>query len=116
MGSYVKAIDADKLQDGNKTKVSVQGHEIMLAMVGGNYYAIDAHCPHIGGDLSAGTLEGVIVTCPRHGSQFDVTDGHNVRWMKGSGLMSKAFNAVSSAKPVKSYQVKVEGDAVMVEI
>lgn len=116
MGSYVKAAATGEFQDGSKKKVNVQGQEIMLARVGGNYYAIGNLCPHMGGDLAAGTLEGTIITCPRHGSQFDITDGHNVRWTKGSGLTSAVFKAVSSAKPVKSFKVKVEGDAVMVEV
>jgi len=116
MGTYVKAANTADLENGAKKKLSVQGREIMLAKAGGAYFAIDNRCPHMGGDLSEGTLEGVIITCPRHGSQFDIMDGHNVRWMKGSGLMSKAFNSISSSKPVKSYKVKVEGDAVMIEI
>jgi 3-phenylpropionate/trans-cinnamate dioxygenase ferredoxin component len=116
MGTFVKAAITAELQNGIKKKVNLQGQEIMLARVGDKFYAIDNRCPHMGGDLSAGKLEGTIITCPRHASQFDITDGHNVRWTSGSGLLSATFKVLSSAKPVKSYKVKVEGDAVMVEI
>jgi len=116
MGAYIKAANTSDFQNGVKRKVIVQGKEIMLAMSGNKYFAIDNRCPHMAGDLSAGTLEGLVITCPRHGSQFDITDGHNVRWMKGSGLMSSALKAVSSSKPVKSYKVKVEGADIMIEI
>jgi 3-phenylpropionate/trans-cinnamate dioxygenase ferredoxin subunit len=116
MGTYVKAGNTGELQSGSKKKVTVEGQEIMLARVGDSYYAIANTCPHLGGDLSAGTLEGKVITCPRHASQFDITDGHNIRWTSGSGIMSAAFKAFSSAKPVKSYKVKVEGGAVMVEV
>jgi 3-phenylpropionate/trans-cinnamate dioxygenase ferredoxin component len=116
MGTYVKAANTSEIKTGSMLKVNVQGQEIILAKVGDNYFAIDNRCPHMGADLSEGNLEGLIITCPRHGSQFDITDGHNVRWMKGSGLMSTALKAFSSAKPVKSYKVKVEGDTVMIEI
>jgi 3-phenylpropionate/trans-cinnamate dioxygenase ferredoxin subunit len=116
MGTYVKAANTSEIENGSKKKVNVQGQEIILAKVGGNYYAIDNRCPHMGAELSEGKLEGLVITCPRHGSQFDITDGHNVRWMKGSGLMSAALKAISSSKPVKSYKVKVEGDSVMVEL
>ena len=116
MGTYVKAANTGELQNGSTKKVNVQGQEIMLARVGDKYYAIDNRCPHMAGDLSAGTLAGTIITCPRHSSQFDITDGHNVRWMKGSGLLSAALKAISSSKSVKSYKVNVEGDAVMIEI
>lgn len=116
MGNYIKAASTSEFQGLNKKKVVVEGQEIMLAMAGGNYYAIANRCAHMGGDLAAGTLEGTIITCPRHGSQFDITDGHNVRWMSGSGLTSAVFKAFSSAKPAKSYKVKVEGDAILVEV
>lgn len=116
MGTYVKAGSTGEFQNGSKQKVNVQGQEIMLARVGDNYYAIGNRCPHMAGDLAAGKLEGTIITCPRHASRFDITDGHNVRWMKGSGLMSTALKALSSSKPVRSYKVKVEGDAILVEV
>ena len=56
-------------------KISVQGKEILIANVNGSFYAIGNACTHEWGDLSAGTLEGNFVTCPRHKSKFDVTTG-----------------------------------------
>ena len=38
-------------------------------------FAIDDVCPHRGGPLSEGYLEGYLVTCPWHGWQYDVTTG-----------------------------------------
>jgi 3-phenylpropionate/trans-cinnamate dioxygenase ferredoxin subunit len=116
MGAYVKAANTGDLQNGAKMKVNVQGQEIMLARVGENYYAIAGRCPHMGGDLAAGTLEGTVITCPRHGSQFDVTDGHNIRWMKGAGMAAAFGKLIRSPRPVKTYPVKVEGDSVMIEV
>jgi 3-phenylpropionate/trans-cinnamate dioxygenase ferredoxin subunit len=100
----------------SKKKVNVQGQEIMLARVGDKYYAIGNRCPHMGGDLAAGKLEGAIITCPRHGSQFDITDGHNIRWMKGSGLAAAMGKVLKAPRPVLPYRVKVEGDAILVEV
>ena len=52
----------------------------------------------MGGKLSQGKLEGTAVTCPRHGSQFDLTDGRVVRWLKESGLVySVAPDPVASS-------------------
>jgi 3-phenylpropionate/trans-cinnamate dioxygenase ferredoxin component len=115
MGTYVKAAAVSDFRAVNKKKVDVQGNEIMLAKVGGNFYAIDNQCPHLKGNLSAGTLEGTIITCPRHASQFDVTDGRNIRWL-GPGIVNAMLKSLSSSKPVKSYKVQVRGDDVMVEI
>lgn len=50
-----------------------------LYHVGGQLYALGDVCPHAGACLSEGMLDGPTLTCPRHGSQFDVTSGQRVR-------------------------------------
>lgn len=57
------------------TEVVIQGEIIALFRVGDDYRALQGTCPHHGGPLGKGTLNGCIVTCPWHGWQFDVTDG-----------------------------------------
>ncbi|MHB8657618.1 MAG: Rieske (2Fe-2S) protein [Solirubrobacteraceae bacterium] len=52
---------------------------IALFHVGGRICAVSDLCPHAGASLSDGELDGEVVTCPRHGSQFRVTDGARVR-------------------------------------
>jgi nitrite reductase/ring-hydroxylating ferredoxin subunit len=47
--------------------------------VGSRFHACADRCPHAGGTLSEGDLEAGVVTCPRHGSQFDVTTGQRLR-------------------------------------
>jgi len=57
---------------------AVAGERILaLFNVAGTIHAIDGICPHQGGPLGQGMLEGCIVTCPWHGWQFDVTTGQN---------------------------------------
>jgi nitrite reductase/ring-hydroxylating ferredoxin subunit len=58
----------------------VEGHEFLLARIKDVYYCTDAYCPHTGGDLSQGTLEGKVLTCPIPHSQFDITVGEVMRW------------------------------------
>ena len=70
----------------------------------------------MGGDLAAGVLEGMIVTCPRHGSQFDIRDGTVIRWLKGSGFSAAALKVTKPKQPLKTYPVKIDGDAIMIEI
>jgi nitrite reductase (NADH) small subunit len=50
---------------------------IALYNVDGAFHALDGVCPHQGGPLGKGTLEGTIVTCPWHGWQFDVCTGQH---------------------------------------
>ena len=57
---------------------TVAGDKIVaLFNVDGTYYALDGVCPHQGGPLGKGVLEGCIVSCAWHGWQFDVTNGQH---------------------------------------
>lgn len=116
MVSFVEVAKVTELEDGTMRKVMVNGHEVLLAKVGESYYAANNRCPHMSGDLSRGKLEGTVVTCPRHSSQFDLKDGSVVRWLKGTGVLSKIGAALKSPRPLTTYRVSVEGDAVFVEI
>jgi len=116
MGAFVPVAKTSELKNGAIKQVNVQGHEILIAQVGNKYYAADNRCLHMGGNLSQGKLEGTVVTCPRHGSQFDLQDGHVVRWLKGSGVVSSVTKAIEGHKQLGIYKVKTEADSIMVEI
>jgi len=116
MAKSIPVSKTGELADGTMKEILTQGLEILLARVGDKYYATGNRCPHLGGKLSQGKLEGTIVTCPRHGSQFDLRDGKTVRWLKGSGLISTLGKAIKPAKPLITYQVRVEGDDIRLEI
>ena len=105
-----------ELEDGAMREVLAQGREILLARVGDKYYAADNRCPHMGGRLSQGKLEGTVVTCPLHGSQFDLRNGQVARWLKGTGLMAMVGKALKSPRPLALYSAKVEDDKILVEI
>lgn len=61
-------------------------------------------------------MEGTIVTCPRHGSRFDLVDGSVARWLQGSGLFSMIGTTLKSPRPLKTYNVKVEHGEILVEV
>lgn len=56
-------------------RIEVGGRPIAVFNVVGQYYAIDDLCPHAGGSLSAGTLNGTTVVCPLHRAQIDCRTG-----------------------------------------
>ena len=58
--------------------VEVAGRELLLANVGGTFHAVSDRCSHEGALLSGGRLDGRVVTCPAHGSRFDVATGRNL--------------------------------------
>ena len=116
MADYRVAGNIADFPAGTPNKVVINQQEILLAQVNGNFYAVADRCPHQKGDLSKGKLEGAVITCPRHASQFDITDGRVVRWLKGSGLISAIGKTLKSEKSLQTYPVKVEGDTVLVEV
>ena len=116
MGKLIRLASIDDLPEGDMKNYQVQDIEILIAKIGGKYYATQNKCPHFGGELSKGKLEGSIVTCPRHGSQFNLTDGSVVRWLKGTGLISSIGKTLKSPQKLITYSVKIEGQDIMVEI
>ena len=99
--------DGNRIQEGGMSGFIINGSKILLAKYKGKYYAIDAKCPHQGGDLSQGTLEGKYVVCPRHRRKTDITNGNHLGGLPFPGQRSKK---------VKSYRVIVEGDGVKVDL
>jgi len=116
MGNYVKAAAAKDLPEGGKQRVKVEGQDIMLVRVGEHYYAVAGRCPHLGGNLAAGQLDGTVITCPLHGSRFDIRDGRVIRWTKGAGLMTALSKVLRPARRLKVYNVRVDGGDILVEL
>jgi len=116
MGEFIEVARADELKDRAMKAVNTAGREILLARVGDKYYAADNRCPHIGGNLSQGKLEGTVVTCPRHGSQFDLNNGQVVRWLRGSGLISALGKALKPPRPLVIYKTKVTSGKILIKV
>jgi nitrite reductase/ring-hydroxylating ferredoxin subunit len=121
----------DGLPDGGMRHLELAGVEVLLARVGGRFYAVGDRCPHEGARLSAGRLDGTIVTCPAHGSRFDVTTGAKVSGpvaerIPGLENLSPRAQALARKKtaemaktPVgdlRTYRVIVEGNRVLVDL
>jgi nitrite reductase/ring-hydroxylating ferredoxin subunit len=107
--TLVKAAETSEIPLGQMKVVKLAEKEILIANVNENYYAISNRCTHKKGDLSKGSLDGNIVTCPVHGSRFDVTTGKAV-----AGPKIAFFRVKTSDEP--SYQVKIEGKDIMIEL
>lgn len=101
MARKIKVAQVSELAPGEGKIVQADGEQIALFNVGGRFYAIHNICLHRGGPLGEGALDEATVTCPWHGWQYDVTSGTNVR---------------NPAANVASFNVKVEGADVLVEL
>lgn len=99
MASFVKVCKQGDIPAGSGKTVNVNGKPVALFNVEGTFYAIDDTCVHRGGPLGEGELDGKIAICPWHGWRWDVTTG---------------VNQLNPAISVKKYDVKVEGDDVLV--
>jgi nitrite reductase/ring-hydroxylating ferredoxin subunit len=72
---FVEVGKVSEISDGKMKHVEVDGKEVLIANVGGKFYAISDRCGHMNALLSMGNLTGNTVTCPFHGAKYDVTTG-----------------------------------------
>jgi nitrite reductase (NADH) small subunit len=101
MAQWHRLAAADEVPPGSAREFTAGERVIGLFNVDGTLYALDGICPHAGGPLGEGTLQGPVVTCPWHGWQFDVTTGRHC-------LNPRIEHA--------SFPVKLEGNDVYVEL
>lgn len=100
MGNFVKVASRGEIPEGNGKMVEAEGKKIALFNAGGKFYAIGNECKHRGGPLAEGDLDGIHVTCPWHGWEYDITTGES---LDDPGVR------------VGCFAVKVEGDDILVE-
>jgi nitrite reductase/ring-hydroxylating ferredoxin subunit len=86
---------------GEGRVIDANGRSLAVFNVDGAYHAIDNACPHRGGPLGDGDMDGPLVACPWHGWRWDVTTG---------------ANANNPAVKVACFPVSVEAGEVFVEL
>ena len=116
MAEYVEVLKTGEMNNGEMRQISIQGKDILLVRADDKFYAASSECPHMRAKLAKGTLDGTVVTCPRHASQFDIKDGHVVRWTAWSGAKLTIGKLFRSPRPLQTYPAKTEGDRVLVEV
>ena len=60
---------------GSCVSIELEDRGIALFNLDGVIYALDNTCPHAGGPLGEGTIEGDLVACPWHGWKFHIPTG-----------------------------------------
>lgn len=107
--AFTKVARTSEIPAGKMKRVDWGENSILIANVAGTYYAMNDKCTHMGTDLSGGTLEGTIVTCPKHGQRFDITTGKSIRGPKVAFISMKGMDE-------PTFAVKVEGTDLLVDI
>ena len=102
MAECVTVAKVSELTQGQAKAVEVKGQTIALFNVGGTVYAIEDTCPHQGGPLSEGEMEGTTVICPWHRAKFNVASGEVL--------------SPPATEGVKHFPVKIEGDEIKLEV
>lgn len=100
-GNWTKVAGAGDVPPGGAMKVEVNGQELALYNVDGKYFCTSNICPHQGGPLAEGMVEGCTVVCPWHAWVFDVTNGQS---------------PVNPRAKIPCFPVRVEGKDVLVSV
>ena len=100
MENFTRVAGTSDLADGEIMLVEVDDDRILLSNVEGEFYAIGEVCSHAEGPLSDGLVDGDEVECPWHASRFNLRTGEST--------------SPPADEPVARYQVKIEGDDILV--
>lgn len=103
------------LKNNELKEITVADKDIMVLHYNGNYYVTDAKCTHMSGRLAKGKLSGTIITCPVHGSQFDLKNGRVIKWTEFGGFLGKIGKFIKKPTNLKVYKVHVLNNTVCVE-
>ncbi|WP_373651185.1 Rieske (2Fe-2S) protein [Schlesneria sp. DSM 10557] len=93
----------EAIPEGEGRAFPLNGTLVAVFRRGGEFFAINDSCPHMGASLAAGYLEGCDVICPWHAWKFSVKDG---TWM----------DSPKSKIRTECYAVKVVGNEIQVEV
>jgi nitrite reductase (NADH) small subunit len=96
---FVTVCRVGAIAEGRGATFTVGGRLVALFLSGGQYYAIDDLCPHMGASLGAGEVLDGVVACPWHAWRFDVCDG---TWRDNPRLK------------IDRFKVRVVGDEVQI--
>jgi nitrite reductase/ring-hydroxylating ferredoxin subunit len=109
-------VSADKV-----LKTTANGKSVLVAKVGDKHCAIANKCPHFGLPLAKGKFENGVITCPFHGSKFEICTGKSVEWVDsfvGIPLPDVAKKMIAMGKAptdVASFAVTQEGEDLFID-
>lgn len=101
MGTWVAVAKVGQLRDGEGFAAPAGQEEVALFRIEDRVHACTNVCPHRGGPLAEGSLDGKVVACPWHGWEFDVTTGRM---------------PVNPNIGIRTFPAQVEGEDIKVEV
>lgn len=100
MADFTSVLKTSEVPPGEMKLVDVEGTDVVVANVDGKFCAFGNICPHEEGPLVEGELDGDVVTCPWHFTEFNILTGEVIE-----GLTDE---------PIPVYEVRVDGDDIQI--
>ena len=100
MSRWIAAAQRGEIPDHKSKVITLNGSDVAVFNLGGEYFAIEDICTHDGGDISGGWVEGERAVCPRHLAEFSIRTG--------AALKAPAYEGVHS------FPVRVRGEVIEV--
>lgn len=113
--AYEKVCAENALEIGTMTKFKLDGTNVLLYRLEDGYYATQRRCSHMRLPLDKGTIDGDVVQCPFHRARFNIKSGEVENWASfPPGI--QICNVILNEKALKTFPVKVEDGAVLIDI
>lgn len=113
----ISAVSTDKV-----LKANANGQSVLVAKVGDKYCAVANKCPHLGLPMSKGKFENGVITCPFHGSKFELCTGKNTEWVESvvgiplPGFAQKVVAMGKAPTDVASFAVTQDGNDLFIDV
>ena len=104
MATDVRVCSVGEVEVDSARRFDIEGHRVAVVRIGDDWYAIGDECSHQDYSLSEGEVwpDECEIECPKHGSTFSLQTGDP--------------QSLPATKPVPVYDVRVDGDDVLVTI
>jgi nitrite reductase/ring-hydroxylating ferredoxin subunit len=128
---FVEVGKVSEISVGKMKHIEVDGKEVLIANIGGKFYAISDRCGHMNALLSMGNLTGNTVTCPFHGAKFNVTNGKKLSepiltpsqemealpqtWQKFFENVGQLMARIKTYDQV-AYETIIDGDSIKIKL
>ncbi|MDE3076555.1 MAG: histidine phosphatase family protein [Chloroflexota bacterium] len=120
VGYWERLANRADVPPGTLKHAKLEGTDVVIANVEGQFFVLSGRCGHMNTLLHQGKLEGKCLTCPLHGSQYDVETGKVLREAQLSAPLGSTLDGQELAKlptlPRRTYDVRLEGDDIFARI
>lgn len=99
---YINIAKTEDIRNNEMQRFVINGRKILICHVEGQFYALDDTCSHEDASLYRGNLTGKCVTCPMHGSRFNIETGVPLD--------------EPATEPVKTHKLRIEGDTIAIAL